>query len=78
MKVNLDINNRDKIEVGDIVLCDNKKCLVIFNNYDDAYKIGLLDLDSCEVVNIRFDLTICSDIKLLCKANEIEIKRVEN
>ena len=76
MKVNLDINNRDKIEVGDIVLYDNKKCLVIFNDYDDAYKIGLLDLNTCKVAHIRFDLTICSDAKLLCKANEIEIKRV--
>lgn len=78
MKVNLDINNRDKIEIGDIVLYDNKKCLVIFNNYEDIYKIRLLDLDTCEVVHIIFDLTICGDIKLLCKANEVEIRRVEN
>lgn len=65
------------VDKGDLVTCECYQCLVVENLKDSERKYSLVDVDTCEVIDV-FDtleqLREMPEIFLIAKAKDITLK----
>ena len=75
MKINLSTKN--DIEIGDLVIYENKKCLLLYNDidcYGNDFRYNLMDLETNKIIE-AFDTLETEQLHstLLYKSKDLEL-----